>query len=70
MTTKTEATTPGVCRACGCTDEVACEGGCCWVDERRDLCSACDEGFEVERQTIPMDDNSDIDPDDYLPPVA
>lgn len=27
------------CRVCGCTDDHACEGGCCWVD--KDLCSTC-----------------------------
>lgn len=27
------------CRVCGCTDEIACEDGCYWVEE--DLCSAC-----------------------------
>lgn len=27
------------CRACGCTDMRACEGGCWWVAQ--DLCSAC-----------------------------
>lgn len=27
------------CRACGCTEWDACEGGCSWV--ARDLCSAC-----------------------------
>jgi ParB/RepB/Spo0J family partition protein len=29
----------GVCRACGCTDQSACYGGCTWVEP--DLCSAC-----------------------------
>lgn len=27
------------CRVCGCTDDHACPGGCCWVED--DLCSAC-----------------------------
>lgn len=27
------------CRVCGCTDEKACEGECCWAE--KDLCSAC-----------------------------
>lgn len=31
----------GVCRACGCTDERACEGGCAWVDVDHTLCSTC-----------------------------
>jgi hypothetical protein len=30
------------CRACGCTDEYACEGGCSWAQE--DLCSNCAPG--------------------------
>lgn len=28
-----------VCRVCGCTEDNACPGGCCWVED--DLCSAC-----------------------------
>ncbi len=27
------------CRDCGCTDDVACDGGCHWVED--DLCSNC-----------------------------
>lgn len=27
------------CRACGCTEERACPGGCYWIED--DLCSAC-----------------------------
>lgn len=27
------------CRACGCTEDYACPGGCSWVDPT--LCSAC-----------------------------
>lgn len=30
---------PGVCRICGCCDELACANGCIWVDA--DLCSEC-----------------------------
>jgi hypothetical protein len=30
---------PGVCRLCGCDNDHACEGGCCWV--MPNLCSAC-----------------------------
>lgn len=30
---------PVFCRVCGCTDDRACPGGCCWVEP--DLCSAC-----------------------------
>ena len=35
------------CRACGCTQERACPGGCYWVEP--DLCSTCAdrEGKEV-----------------------
>ncbi|MEW2631821.1 hypothetical protein AB0903_09210 [Streptomyces sp. NPDC048389] len=31
------------CDRCGCTDEMACEGGCAWVPNSRflDLCSSC-----------------------------
>ncbi|RCG27228.1 hypothetical protein DQ384_26275 [Sphaerisporangium album] len=31
------------CRLCGCTEDAACEGGCCWVPNGLgvDLCSAC-----------------------------
>lgn len=38
----TEEMTDRVCRACGCTDETACAGGCYWVAE--DLCSQCGDG--------------------------
>lgn len=27
------------CRVCGCTQNVACPGGCSWVED--DLCSEC-----------------------------
>lgn len=27
------------CRVCGCTDSMACIGGCYWIEE--DLCSKC-----------------------------
>lgn len=32
------------CRVCGCTEDRACPGGCCWVPDPRmlgDLCSTC-----------------------------
>lgn len=32
----------GVCYVCGCTEAHACDGGCSWVDEKQNLCSACD----------------------------
>lgn len=32
-------TLPAFCCECGCTDALACPGGCSWV--RPDLCSAC-----------------------------
>lgn len=35
------ATKSGTCRVCGCTDQRACFGGCCWVNEEHTLCSAC-----------------------------
>lgn len=28
-----------MCRKCGCTERVACFGGCCWV--AKEVCSAC-----------------------------
>ena len=31
----------GTCRICGCTDDHACEGGCCWVDADHTVCSSC-----------------------------
>lgn len=42
-----EFTLLGQCRVCGCTDDVACPGGCSWVDDpdrRGELCSACRPG--------------------------
>lgn len=30
------------CTICGCTDELACLGGCAWVNEDDDLCTTCD----------------------------
>lgn len=32
---------PGVCTACGCTDDQACQPPCWWVDPAHTLCSAC-----------------------------
>ncbi len=32
------------CRICGCTDDLACEGGCYWVEDpegKGNLCSQC-----------------------------
>lgn len=30
-----------VCAVCGCTDEMACPGGCTWVAPHVNLCSSC-----------------------------
>jgi hypothetical protein len=30
-----------ICEGCGCTDEVACPGGCYWVSHKPPVCSAC-----------------------------
>jgi hypothetical protein len=34
------------CAICGCTEDQACPGGCCWVEDpqglMRDICSACE----------------------------
>lgn len=35
-----------VCRVCGCTQDNACAGGCCWVEE--DLCSRCAAKMDKE----------------------
>lgn len=45
---------PATCRVCGCTDEVACPGGCCWVEDPAhmgDLCSTC-QPFVLERMGL------------------
>jgi hypothetical protein len=39
----------GTCEYCQCTDAAACEGGCSWVDEARELCSQCDFRERVAR---------------------
>src|SRR5262245_45390559 len=33
--------TPGTCRWCGCTEELACPGPCGWANRGRTLCTAC-----------------------------
>lgn len=38
---RAKAPRTGTCRACGCTDDNACEGGCSWVDSTYTLCSVC-----------------------------
>ena len=30
-----------MCRVCGCTNRIACMGGCSWVTAACDLCSRC-----------------------------
>lgn len=41
------------CSRCGCTQNVACEGGCYWVPNRQmiDLCSACASPQELAAMT-------------------
>lgn len=29
------------CLTCGCTDERACLGGCCWLNVEETVCTAC-----------------------------
>lgn len=47
LTAELEFTMLGTCRQCGCTDDVACPGGCSWVPDPAlrgvlgTLCSAC-----------------------------
>lgn len=31
---------PGTCRFCGCTDALACSGGCWWIDAEHTVCSS------------------------------
>ena len=33
-----------ICRGCGCTDEVACPGGCSWAS--KGICSTCEGSVE------------------------
>jgi hypothetical protein len=37
-----------VCEGCGCTNERACPGGCCWISLDPPLCSACANRDELE----------------------
>jgi hypothetical protein len=34
------ATTPGRCRYCRCTDALACDDGCTWLDTQHTVCSS------------------------------
>lgn len=51
--------TPGVCRACGCTDDdcSACIEAtgqrCSWADEQHTLCTRCDRGELVAALVAP-----------------
>jgi hypothetical protein len=38
---------PGTCRGCGCTDDMACDGGCAWLDRDETICSRCGIAIEV-----------------------
>lgn len=41
------------CRVCGCTEDDACPGGCCWVEdpmEMGDLCSSCLPAVEAMKR--------------------
>lgn len=38
-----DASTPGTCKVCGCTETTPCEGGCAWADSTRTVCTACVE---------------------------
>ncbi|PZR17548.1 MAG: hypothetical protein DI536_04335 [Archangium gephyra] len=40
---KAAKVTRGVCRVCGCSDDVACPTGCYWSDAAQTICSACAE---------------------------
>lgn len=45
----------GVCRYCGCTDDNACDEGCCWVDPQETVCSSdsCIEKYEAAGRALP-----------------
>lgn len=45
----------GYCRICGCTEHLACEGGCSWVAEG--LCSSCQ--YQVEPAEDGAEDGSE-----------
>lgn len=36
-------TKPGTCGICGCTESLACKGGCSWINEDRTICSRHEE---------------------------
>lgn len=44
--------TKRTCVHCGCTDDKACKGGCCWIVQHRatatGVCSQCDKQVLVE----------------------
>lgn len=40
-------TPTGICRACGCSDEQGCPGGCVWAEPN--LCSRCALGRPLPR---------------------
>lgn len=71
------------CRVCGCTEDNACAGGCCWVPDpgQGELCSSClvlvyrALGRLLRREADPVDRAilarfADVDlPDDGPPPA-
>jgi hypothetical protein len=36
----------GTCKVCGCSDTMACEGGCSWTNRKHDLCSNCVDAWK------------------------
>ena len=39
------------CVYCGCTDDAACEYGCCWItDDPRAICSQCWGAEEIAKR--------------------
>lgn len=47
----------GVCRICKCSDAAPCKGGCAWVDENENLCTAC---VELEPEDRPHEKASTV----------
>jgi Holliday junction resolvasome RuvABC endonuclease subunit len=45
------------CRACGCTEDHACRGGCAWADEGKTICTRCSTGTRTVMGLDPSIDN-------------
>lgn len=43
---------PPVCRICRCTDDRACPGGCCWVEDPSGIGALCSACLQVARAVL------------------